>query len=406
MSRARILLVKPVLPYPPDQGTKVVSMALIDALAPAHDVTVLARLLDPGEARYVRELEARGVRVIATLPANLSSTAARAAYKLAYSARAAVTKRSLKSLYDCPGSTVRAARELAREPFDLVILEYWQLYPLLDVFSRHNTVLLTHDIDGQVFRARAAIERDLRTQLRARTTWRREAREEADAYRRAPRVWALTPRDAEDVHAMSGRRAGVLPFGLEEGAFVGEIEPRTSREVLLVGAMHSPFNRDSAVHFVRDIYPAIASLPGLRVTIVGGDLPPEIADFAAVRNVEIPGHAPDIAPFMRRAACMVVPLRFAGGIRIRILYAMAAGLPVVCSPVAVEGMGFEPGQDVLTATTPAEYRSHIERLLDHATYGQLIARASREKVWNLHGPEARGPALRAFVERAMAEERS
>ena len=406
MTRKRILLVKPVLPYPPDQGTKVVSTAIIEALAPAHDVTVLARLLHPGEERYVRELEARGVRVVATRPANLASTAARAAYKVAYTARALTTRRSLKSLYDCPGSTIRAARELAREPFDLVILEYWQLYPLLDVFARHNTVLLTHDIDALVFRARVAVERDVRTQLRARTTWRREAREEADAYRRAPRVWALTARDAEEVKAVSGRRADVLPFGLAESAFAGELEPRTSREVLLVGAMHSAFNRDAAVHFVRDIYPAIASLPGLHVTIVGGALPPEIGDFAAQPNVEIAGHARDIGPYLRRAACLVVPLRFAGGIRIRILYAMAAGLPVVCSPVAIEGMGLEPGRDVAVATTSDEYRSHIQRILDHPTYGQHIAQVSREKVWNLHGPHARGPGLRAFVERAMAEERS
>ena len=406
MSRARILLVKPVLPYPPDQGTKVVSTAIIDALAPAHDVTVLARLLNRGEERYVRELEARGVRVVATLPANLSSTAARVAYKLAYSARAALTTRSLKSLYDCPGSTLRAARALALEPFDLVILEYWQLYPLLDVFPRDKTVLLTHDIDALVYRARATIERDAKTQLRARTTWRREAREEADAYRRAQRVWALTVRDAAEVTATSGRQAQVLPFGLPESAFAGELEPRTSREILLVGAMHSAFNRDAAVHFVRDIYPAMASVPGLHVTVVGGGLPPEIADFAAAPNVDIPGHAPDVGPFLRRAACLIVPLRFGGGIRIRILYAMAAGLPVVCSPTAVEGMGLEPGRDVLLATTGKEYRSHIERLFTDPSYGLQIARASREKVWNLHGPEARGPGLRAFVERAMAEERS
>jgi glycosyltransferase involved in cell wall biosynthesis len=404
--RARILLVKPVLPYPPDQGTKVVSTAIIEALAPAHDVTVLARLLYRGEERYVRELEARGVRVVATRPGNLASTVARVAYKLAYTGRALLTRRSLKSLYDCPGSTIRAARELAREPFDLVILEYWQMYPLLDVFPRDKTVLLTHDIDALVFRARAAVERDARTQLRAHTTWRREAREERDAYRRAERVWALTARDAAEVAAISGRSAQVLPFGLEESAFAGEIVPRTSREVLLIGAMHSAFNRDAAVHFVRDIYPAISSLSGLRVTIVGGALPPEIADFTNTPNVEIPGHAPDIGPFLRRAACLVVPLRFAGGIRIRILYAMAAGVPVVCSPVAVEGMGLEPGRDVLLATTPTEYRSHIERLLDHPTHGQLIAQASREKVWKLHGPQARGPGLRAFVERAMAEKQS
>jgi glycosyltransferase involved in cell wall biosynthesis len=99
----------------------------------------------------------------------------------------------------------------------------------------------------------------------------------------------------------------------------------------------------------------------------------------------------------------VVPLRFAGGIRIRILYAMAAGLPVVCSPVAVEGMGFEAGRHVLVAETPAEYRRHVERLLGDRAFALGIARAARERVWEAHGPETRGAGLRAFVGRAMGE---
>ncbi|MCI0452085.1 MAG: hypothetical protein L0Z51_06785 [Candidatus Latescibacteria bacterium] len=175
MTGARILLVKPVLPYPPDQGTKVVSMGLIDALSAAHDVTVLARLLGRDEDEHVRALEKRCARVVTVLPPNRASTRARAAYKVAYTARSMLTGRSLKSLYDCPGVTVRAARALARESFDLVIVEYWQMYPLLDVFPRERTVLLTHDIDVLVHDARARIERGALTRLRAATTWRREA---------------------------------------------------------------------------------------------------------------------------------------------------------------------------------------------------------------------------------------
>jgi len=257
MSRRRILIVKPVLPYPPDSGTKVVSMGVIDALAGAHDVTVLARLLDPGEHVYVRELETRCVRVVTVMPANRTSPVARVAYKVGYTARAFSGGRSLKSQYDCPGVTIRAARGLARESFDLVIVEYWQMYPLLDVFPRERSVLLTHDIDAQVYRGRAAIERDLRTRLRAATTWRGEAREEKRAYQRAGRVWALTQSDADEVLAIAGRPADVVPFGLPASAFVDEVTPRDSREVLWVGAMHSAFNRDAMVHFVRDIHPAL-----------------------------------------------------------------------------------------------------------------------------------------------------
>jgi glycosyltransferase involved in cell wall biosynthesis len=403
MKRARILLIKPVLPYPPDQGTKVVSMGLIDALAPAHDVTVLARLLSRDEETQVRELEKHGARVVTVTPKNRVSRVARAAFKIGYGARSLVTGRSMKSLYDCPGATVAAARALARERFDLVIVEYWQMYPLFGVFPRECTVLLTHDIDAHVYRARAQIEHGIATRVRARTTWRVEAREEKRAYERAGRVWALTQADADAVAAIAARRAEVLPFGLAADAFVDEPAPRTSREVLLVGAMQSAFNRDAIDHFVRDIHPALASISGARFTVVGGALPSEVASFAHEPGVEITGHANDIRPFLARAACLLVPLRFAGGIRIRILCAMAAGLPVVCSPVAVEGMGLDAGRHVLVAASPAEYRAHVERLLADPGFAQGIARAARERVWKAFGPGARGPGLVAFVERAMGD---
>jgi glycosyltransferase involved in cell wall biosynthesis len=404
MSRARILLVKPVLPYPPDQGTKVVSMGLIEALGVSHDVTVLARLLGREEEKNVRELEKRCARVVTVLPANRTSFAARVGYKLVYAARSATPGgRSLTSQYDCPGATIRAARALARDGFDLYIVEYWQMFPLLDVFPRERTVLLTHDIDALVHRGRASIERDIVTRVRAATTWRREANEEKRAYQRAGRVWTLTRRDADGVRTIAGRDADVLPLGLAPDSFVEDPAPRTSHEVLIVGAMHSAFNRDAIDHFVRDIYPELASLADLRFTVVGGPLPLEVEEFARQPGVEVPGHAPNLRPYLERATCLVVPLRFAGGIRIRILHAMAAGLPVVCSPVAVDGMGFEPGRHVLVATTPHEYRRHVERLLVDKAFAQGLARAAREHVWRAHGPDARGPGLRALVDRALAE---
>lgn len=402
----RILLVKPVLPYPPDQGTKVVSFAMIEALCASYDVTVLARLLDPGEQVHVRSLENTGARVVTVLPANRTSVIARIAYKLAYGARSVLTGRSQKSLYDCPGATMRAARALAREPFDWFIVEYWQMYPLLDVFPKERTALLTHDIDMLVSRERARFDRDVVSRAKALTSWRVEAREEKRAYERAGRVWTLTQRDADTVAAVAGRKADVMPVGLAAEFFVDEPAPRDSREVLLVGAMHSPFNRDAIDHFVEDIHPALSSIPGVRFTVVGGALPPEVAGFERAANVEITGHARDIRPYLQRAACLVVPLRFAGGIRIRILYAMAAGLPVVCSPVAVEGMGLEAGRHVLIAGSPAEYRGHVERLLDDRAFALGIARAARERVWRDHGPETRGPGLCAFVRGAMGENAS
>jgi glycosyltransferase involved in cell wall biosynthesis len=404
-TRRRILLVKPILPWPPSQGTRVVSAAIIEALLPEYDVTVLARILDASEAQSVAELEAMGVRVVTVYPRNRRSLLARVAYRAAYSVRSLFSGRSLKSLYDCPGAVVRAAKKLAREHYDLVILEYWQMHPLLGVFDRERTVLLTHDIDLIVNAQRAVLEEGLLAKAAALRRWHTERSEEMLAYRAARHVWALTPRDAGAVQKLSNGAAAVdvMPFGLRSEQFVTEVRPRTSREILFLGAMGAAFNRDALAYFATDVYPLLASIEGIRFTVVGGAVPEALSWFGALRHVEVAGHARDVAPFYQRCACLVVPLRYGGGLRIRILEAMAAGVPVVASPVAVEGMALEPGKHLLIAATPAEYRTHIERLLADPMLGVTLAREASSHIYHVYGPQARSEGIRDLVRGRIAE---
>lgn len=397
-ARRRILLVKPILPWPPDQGTRVVSAAIVESLAETFEVTVLARVLDRSEQKFVTELERLGVRVVSVFPRNRRSRLARVTYRAAYTLRS-LFGRSLKSLYDCPGTFVRAARELARENFDLIIVEYWQLYPLLEVFDRERTVLLTHDIDLVVNAQRALLEEGLFAKAAALRRWRVERAEEVRAYRRVRRVWALTSRDAAAVQKLSGGKTqtDVVPFGLRQAQFSFDDTARTSREILFLGAMIAPFNRDALAHFARDVYPLLAPIDGIRFTVVGGALPDSLAWFGALRHVEIAGHARDVSPFFARCACLVVPLRYGGGLRIRILEAMAAGVPVVASPVAFEGMALEPGKHLLVASRPEQYRSQIERLLADPDFSRTLAREARDHIYRVYGPSARGEGIRRLA---------
>jgi glycosyltransferase involved in cell wall biosynthesis len=380
-----------------------VSAAILDALTPDCDVTVLARMLDRSEGTAVAELEARGVRVIAVFPANRRSFIARAAFRAGYTLRSFFTGRSMKSLYDCPGAFVRAARALSRERFDLVIVEYWQLEPLLHVFDTQKTVLLTHDIDLIVNAQRAVLEDNLFARASALRRWHTERGEEVRAYRAARRVWALTARDAAAVRKLSGDRAAtaVLPFGLREEQFATETLRRTSRDVLFLGAMGAAFNRDALQHFATDVYPLLAGIDGIHFTVVGGALPESLGWFAALRHVEAAGHARDVAPFYARCACLVVPLRYGGGLRIRILEAMAAGVPVVASPVAIEGMDLAPGKHLLVALTPAEYRTQIERILDDPAFARELADTAKAHIYDIYGPKARDEGIRALAGNLM-----
>jgi glycosyltransferase involved in cell wall biosynthesis len=392
--RPRVLIVKPIVPYPPDQGTKVVSFDLIRALRDVADVTVLARVLDNADIDSARRLEEFCERVVTVAPANRRSFLHRVAYKALYTFLSLVTRRSLKSLYDCPGSVVLAARELAREGFDLVVVEYWQLYPLFDVFPRERTVLLTHDIDMLVNRQSALLERRLLHKTLKVRRWLAEQREEVRAYRRARRVLALTERDAQAVRTLSRGMATVdiLPFGLDSSHFRAPESPRREREVLFMGTLAAPFNRDSLEYFARSILPLLDDLGDFCLTIVGGELPSQLAYLADDPRVSVVGRVADVRPFLHRAACIVIPLRFGGGLRIRTLEAMMAGLPVVCSSVAMAGMDFEPGRDFLQADTPAEFATELNRVMNTPGLGDAIAASALGRV--VAGYDAAGQAER------------
>ncbi len=363
--RPRILLIKPVLPYPPNQGTRVASFGLIKALKPHFDVTVLARITSRDEVPQARELERWCSRVVIVMAPNRKSIGHRVAYKFFYQLKSAVLGRSLKRLYDCPGAFLRAARDLSKEHFDLVIIEYWQLQPMARYFPADRCVLLTHDVDMLVNRQAMLLERNLLRKLAALRRWLVEQGEETAAYRASRRIWTLTERDRSEVVGICRGKVevDVMPVGVDVAFFAPSGMARRRGEVLFLGHLGASFNRDALDHFVRRIYPALAGTEGLLVTIVGGRLPKPLEFFGLQPDVRVVGAVSDVRPYLHGASCLVIPLRFGGGLRIRILEAMSAGIPVVCSSVAIAGMPFEPGRDFLLADTPEEAAEGIQRLL-------------------------------------------
>lgn len=387
--KKKILLVKPVLPYPPDQGTKVVSYWLIRTLARVYDVTVLARIIDRKEAGLAEKLRESCARVVTVFPSSRKSFLHRVFFKFWYILVSWLKRRSMKSLYDCPGSFVKAARALAAESFDLVILEYWQLYPLLSVFPREKTVLLTHDIDLLVNRQSSLLEKRLFKKIGKVRRWLFEQREEINAYKSVDHVLALTPRDAKAVStiAKTGVRVDVLPVGFDAGTFEAGDQGRNHREVLFMGAMQASFNVDALEYFANKIYPLLGEETGLKVTVVGGDLPGNLSHFRSYANVEIVGHVPDVRPYLKRAGCLLIPLRFGGGIRIRILEAMMAGLPIVCSSVAIAGMDFAPEKEYLLADEPSAVAAAVKRLTGDPDFAAAMAARARAAVVQRYSEE-------------------
>ena len=131
------------------------------------------------------------------------------------------------------------------------------------------------------------------------------------------------------------------------------------RDIVFVGGYRHRPNVDAVHYFVSTIMPLLRSrLPGIRLHVVGSDPPPDIIALAT-GDVIIHGFVDDLTSFYKTIRVSVAPLRYGAGIKGKIGTALAAGLPVVATSVAAEGMALTDHVNVLIADSAEDFASAI-----------------------------------------------
>ena len=136
-------------------------------------------------------------------------------------------------------------------------------------------------------------------------------------------------------------RIRVNPFGivLPERADRSLEVPGT---MLFVGNFAHPPNRDAAIWLAREILPAVvARCPDARLRVVGAEAPAEVLALAG-EHVEVFADAPSVSPHLDRAALVLAPVRSGGGMRMKVLEAIATGKAVLTTPRGAEGFDGVP----------------------------------------------------------------
>jgi len=146
------------------------------------------------------------------------------------------------------------------------------------------------------------------------------------------------------------------------------------RDLVFVGGFQHPPNTDAVEWFVREVFPQLRiALPGVRFHVIGSRVPESIRALAD-EQVVVHGFVEDIMPYMDGCRVSVAPLRYGAGVKGKVNMAMSCGLPVVATPVAVEGMHVAAGSDVLVAEDAAAFAAAVVRLYrDEALWNTLSA---------------------------------
>jgi sugar transferase (PEP-CTERM/EpsH1 system associated) len=281
-----------------------------------------------------------------------------------------------------PRIATELERVLAEGRFDTVQIENVHLSEYLPVIRRATGPLRIvsdwHNIESELMRRYAENTRSIPTKIFARRTATLIANSETRMMNGCDAQVVPSERERQTLLARSGRASiHVVPNGVDVSAFT-PASPSAGSSLLFVGSMDYHANVDAVTWFVREVWPGVAARHPELEFVIAGRNPAKAAQALASGRIRVTGTVDDVRPYYEQAFAVVVPLRVGAGTRLKILEAMAAGVPVISTRLGAEGLDAQPGRDLLIADSPEEMIDALDALTPEKR--SAIAAAGRKLV--------------------------
>src|SRR5262249_35820500 len=152
--------------------------------------------------------------------------------------------------------------------------------------------------------------------------------------------------DADAMKAITGKDVLIIGNGVDAPEVLHN-KPPAHPVIVFLGFLEYPPNRDAIQFFGDEVWPRLLEpFPEARFEIFGKG--PPVA-LRSMKNVNFRGYIDDLALAYNTASVFVAPIRAGGGIKNKVLEAMAHGVPVVATSLAVDGIGGTDGEHYLIA---------------------------------------------------------
>lgn len=399
----RILFLSPRQSLPARNGARLREFHFLQALGRSAEVTYLYFADPDGQAPTRKELPfCREVIGVPKPPA----------YGLAKTLRGVAGRWPLPILnYSSSAMSDAVSRAAAGGAFDVIHLDSIHMIRYAQsALARHRSLRAIynwHNIESEAMRRYAATTNSQARRWYAGHTAAKLERIEEEILHSAFGHVVCSARERDRLARIApGARIAVVENGVDTSYFAGAgAASAETRRIVFVGAMDYFPNSDAAVFFANRIWPAVRSRLGeIELAIVGANPGPAVLALGALPGVTVTGMVPDVRPWYAGALAAVVPLRTGGGTRLKILEAMAAGVPVISTPLGAEGLEVADEENVLLAEAEdaAGWANRVLALAQSPGRREELTSAGLQLVRNRYDWSILGSKLRETYEGWLA----
>ena len=265
--------------------------------------------------------------------------------------------------------------------------------PWFSYLPRHLArICYFHDVRADYLEMRHQVSPSGKQSVYSRWLLKRQvARQEMQLLRHVDAAGFVSERDREEARRRWNPNIPCLvsPISVDMEYFHPAPRPGTparAKNILFTGHLSHPPNVDAACHLLRDIWPLIrAECPDARLFLAGCHVAAEVADLATrTPGVTLLPDVPDVRPLFQQCHVFLVPMRFGGGVRQKIMEAWAMRVPVLCTSMAAMGAVARDGHNCLIRDVPAELAATASALLRGEIDAAPIVERAHQDVLQFH----------------------
>ncbi len=369
----KILFILPQIPYPPHSGGRIVTWNTVKRFAQTDDVSVVCLYHDDSELDDLKHVE--------EICRHAKAFRANPKWSLSILLRSMVSAWPYKAHRFYNSEMYKYIQHLLRhEMFDIIHAQ--NFYTAAYVNGNETAVKIHYkeNVENLILKRYASRHSNLIVKWAARFEGERTRRYELYSCRKFDRILSISPIDRERLINMdSSLRVEHQSPGVDLTEYPYLDEPNGPPSVVFTGALSYYPNDRGVQSFLRHVWPIVREQhPDMQCWIVGGGPSEAVRQYHGQAGVHVTGRVESIQKYIQDALIYIVPLEIGGGIRLKILEAMASGRAIASTPIGCEGLAVIDGEHLRIAEMPEDFAAAILELAQQSELRQRLRRNARQ----------------------------
>lgn len=374
-------MLTPYLPYPPASGGQIRTLYLLKYLAQNHSITLVSLYKDENEKKYAKHLKSYCTEIhLCKRP--------KKPWQPSNILKAVFSNLPFLIVRNYSQEAVQKIQELLENnTFDVIHAETFYIMPHIPK-TDVPIILVEQTIEYKVYQHYIAslpklLRFPLNLDILKLKCWEKHYWEKADL------VATVSEFDKNEIQQiLPSIKPVIIPNGAGDEMFVDKLPENASKhpQLLFMGNFFWLQNVEAAQYLIYQVFPELhKKLPNLELIIAGQNVGEKIVtSHKKIKIVNLdPGDEKTVKDLYHSATVFIAPIFGPGGTRLKILASMAAGLPVISTPVGVEGLGVTDGEHVMIARDPHEFVIKTVEVINNRTlYHDIQSKAFKHAKQN------------------------